>query len=79
MVAWRDAPVTGQGKYLGEMPGGRYDRYIELRLGRIVETFRPDRQAQERGPGCGCRLVAAAVAAVTDLGAADLQSCMQRH
>ena len=37
---------TGPGDHLGEMPDGRDDRCIKLRLGRMVETLWLDRQAQ---------------------------------
>ena len=51
VVARRDASVVRQGDHLGTMPDGRDNRCLRPRLGGMVETFRPLRQAQGRSSG----------------------------
>ena len=45
MMARRDALIVGHGHHPGQVPDGCDDRCIEPRLGRLVATLRPLRQA----------------------------------
>ena len=49
VVARSDASMVGQGDHLGTMLDSCHDRCFKFRLGRLVETIRPLRPAQERG------------------------------